>query len=97
QSVWFHEALKHAKNLILVDPRATAIANRANLWLQIRPGTDAALALGMMQVIINESLYDKEFVSNWTYGFNQLRERVQEYNPTRVSEITWIPEEKIIR
>ncbi len=78
-SVWFHESLKHAKNLILVDPRATSIANRANLWLPVRPGTDAALALGMMHVIIDESLYDKEFVSNWTHGFGQLKERVREY------------------
>ncbi len=97
QSVWFHESLKHAKNLILVDPRATSIANRANLWLQIRPGTDAALALGMMHVIINEELYDKKFVSKWTHGFNELRERVQEYAPGKASEITWIPEEKIVR
>ena len=96
-AVWFHESLKHAKNLILVDPRAASIANRANLWLALRPGTDAALALGMMNVIIIEGLYDKEFVSNWTYGFDQLKDRVQEYPPSKVAEITWIPEEKIVR
>ena len=95
--VWFLDSLKHAKNLILIDPRATSIANRANLWLQIRPGTDAALALGMMNVIINENIYDKEFVTNWTYGFDKLKERVQEYPPGRVAEITWIPEGKIIQ
>ena len=96
-AVWFFEALKHAKNLILVDPRATSIANKANLWLQIRPGTDAALALGMMNVIINENLYDKAFVSDWTHGFDKLKERVQEYPPAKVAEITWIPKEKIIQ
>lgn len=96
-AVWFFNALKHAKNLILVDPRATSIANRANLWLQIRPGTDAALALGMMHVIIKENLYDRDFVSQWTYGFEELRERVQEYPPAGVAEITWVPKEKIIR
>jgi anaerobic selenocysteine-containing dehydrogenase len=96
-AVWFFDALKHAKNLILVDPRATSIANRANLWLRIRPGTDAALALGMMHVIINEELYDKDFVSDWTHGFDELKERVQEYPPAKVSEITWIPKEKIIQ
>ncbi len=96
-AVWFLDSLKHAKNLILVDPRATAIANRANLWLQLRPGTDAALALGMLNVIINEGIYDKEFVSNWTYGFDKLRERVQQYPPEKVSEITWVPTEKIVR
>ena len=96
-AVWFFEALMHAKNLILVDPRATSIARRANLWLQLRPGTDAALALGMMHVIINENICDKEFVTNWTHGFDKLRERVQEYPPSRVAEITWVPAEKIVK
>ncbi|MFX1265489.1 MAG: molybdopterin-dependent oxidoreductase [Promethearchaeota archaeon] len=96
-AVWFLEALEKADNIILIDPRATRLAARANLWLKLRPGTDAALALGMMNVIINEGLYDKEFVQNWTYGFEQLRERVQEYPVDRVSQITWVPKEKIIQ
>lgn len=95
-AVWYLEAVEKAKNLIIVDPRATALTGRATHWLQLRPGTDAALALGMMNVIINENLYDKEFVANWTYGFEKLRERVQEYPPGKVAQITWIPEEKII-
>lgn len=94
--VWYLNALEKAKNFITVDPRATRLTHRANLWLQIRPGTDAALALSMMNVIINEELYDKEFVANWTYGFDKLRERVQEYPPEKVAEITWVPKEKII-
>jgi len=96
-AVWYLSALDKAKNFIIVDPRATRLAARANLWLQIRPGADAALALGMMNVIINEGLYDKEFVHNWTHGFDQLRDRVQEYHPRKVAEITWVPEEKIIK
>ncbi|MBI4332876.1 MAG: molybdopterin-dependent oxidoreductase [Chloroflexi bacterium] len=95
--VWFLDSLEHAKNLIVVDPRATGIAGRATHLLQLRPGTDAALALGMMNVIINEGLYDREFVANWTHGFDKLRERVQDYPPSKVAEITWIPEEKIVR
>jgi anaerobic selenocysteine-containing dehydrogenase len=95
-SVWFMDALDRARNLILIDPKATRLASRANLWLQLRPGTDAALALGMMNVIINERLYDEEFVSNWTHGFGKLRERVQEYTPGKVAEMTWVPKEKII-
>jgi anaerobic selenocysteine-containing dehydrogenase len=63
----------------------------------VRPGTDAALALGMLNVIINERLYCKDFVENWTYGFDKLRERVQEYPPERAAETTWIPQDKIIR
>jgi anaerobic selenocysteine-containing dehydrogenase len=94
---YFLKSLPHVKNLIVVDPRATAMTSRATLWLQIRPGTDAALLLGMMNVIINEGLYDKEFVENWTYGFDKLKERVQEYPPQRVAEITWVPEEKIVQ
>jgi anaerobic selenocysteine-containing dehydrogenase len=96
-AVWFMNSLNYVKNFIVIDPRATAITSRATLWLQVRPGTDGALALGMMNVIINEGLYDKEFVENWTYGFEKLKERVQEYPPSKVAEITWVPEEKIIQ
>lgn len=81
--------------LIVVDPRFTNLASKADIWLQVRPATDAALALGMLNVIINEELYDKEFVAEWTVGFDKLRERVQEYPPDKVAEITWVPEEKI--
>jgi len=94
---YFLNSLDHTKNLIVVDPRATAMTSRAALWLQVRPGTDAALLLGMMNVIINEGLYDKEFVENWTHGFDKLKAKVQEYPPNRVAEITWIPEEKIVQ
>jgi len=96
-AVWFLNSLDKAEHLILIDPRATRLAGRADLWLQVRPGTDAALALGMLNVIINEGLYDRDFVQNWTYGFEKLRERVQEYPPAKVAEITWIPADKIIK
>jgi anaerobic selenocysteine-containing dehydrogenase len=89
-AVWFLDSLKHVKNLIVIDPRETALSSRATLWLQIRPGTDAALALAMINVIINEGLYDKDFVENWAYGFENLKERVQEYTPERAAEITWL-------
>lgn len=91
-----NDAIKKGSRLIVVDPRRTRLAKQAEQWLQIRPGTDDALALGMINVIINEGLYDHEFVEKWCYGFEQLRGRVQEYNPHRVAEITWIPEEQII-
>ena len=94
---YFLKSLDHVKNIIVIDPRATAMTSRATVWLQPRPGTDTALLLGMMNVIINEGLYDKEFVENWTYGFEQLKQRVQQYPPHKVSEITWVPEEKIIQ
>jgi len=96
-AVWFLDALNKAEHFILIDPRATHLAHRADLWLRVRPGTDAALALGMLNVIIREGLVDKDFVENWTYGFDELKKRVQEYPPEKAAEITWIPQEKIIK
>lgn len=81
--------------LIVVDPRRTQTAEEADLWLQLRPGTDAALYMAMINVIITEELYDKEFVGKWTYGFDKLVERVSEYTPEKVAEITWVPADKI--
>jgi anaerobic selenocysteine-containing dehydrogenase len=93
---WFMRSLDYCKNLIIIDPRASAYATRANLWIQPRPGTDCALAQGMMNVIIEEELWDKEFVDNWTYGFEELRERVKEWTPEKVSNTCWIPKEHVI-
>jgi anaerobic selenocysteine-containing dehydrogenase len=92
----FKDAVRKGSKLIVIDPRKIDIADKAELYLQIRPGTDDALALGMMNIIINEDLYDKEFVEKWCYGFKELKERVQEYPLERVAKITGIPGEKII-
>ena len=81
--------------VIVVDPRQTKTAEIADIWLRIRPGTDTALALAWLNVIINEGLYNKEFVAEWTVGFEKLKDRVQEYSPQRVAEITGVPAEKI--
>jgi len=96
-AVWYMNSLRYVKNLIIIDPRETALSSRATLWLQIRPGTDAALALGMINIICKEGIYDKDFVTNWTYGFDKLQERAKEYPPDRVAEITWLDEEDIIK
>lgn len=93
---WLVDVMKQGSKLIVVDPKLTWLAARAEVWLQIRPGTDSALALGMINVIISEGLYDKEFVEKWCNGFEQLAARAAEYPVKRVSEITWIPEEKIL-
>jgi len=82
--------------MIVVDPRQTEMAKMADMWLQIRPGTDTALLMAWMHVIIERGLYDREFVDQWTYGFEQLRQRAAEYNPERVAGITWIPADQII-
>jgi anaerobic selenocysteine-containing dehydrogenase len=90
-------ALKNAgTKIIVIDPRRTAAAEVAEIWLQIRPQTDGALGLAWLNVIINEGLYDKEFVDRWTYGFDKLKQRVQEYTPEKIAEICWVPAEKII-
>lgn len=89
------EQLKSGTELIVVDPRRIDLVERARHWLQLRPGTDQALALGMLQVIIGESLYDKAFVEKWTHGFEDLRRQVEPYTPQRVSEITWVPPDLI--
>ncbi len=81
--------------LIVVDPRYTEPAQRADIWLQLRPGTDCALLMGMINVIINEGLYDREFVEKWCYGFDKLAERARDYPLEKVAEITWVPSEQI--
>jgi anaerobic selenocysteine-containing dehydrogenase len=91
----FRDCVSKGAKLIVVDPRRTETARKADIWLQIRPGADDALALSMMNVIINEDLYDKEFVERWTSGFDKLAERVQQYSPEWAQEITWIPTERI--
>ena len=90
-----HRGLAKGAKLIVVDPRLTGIASKADIWLQIRPGVDDALALGMLNVIINEGLYDKDFVDKWCIGFEELRQRVQEYPPERVARITWLDADDI--
>ncbi|NLO97492.1 MAG: molybdopterin-dependent oxidoreductase [Peptococcaceae bacterium] len=90
------DLMKRGTKIICVDPRITWLGTRAEHVLQLRPGTDTALALGLLNVIINEDLYDHDFVENWTYGFEELKQRVQEYPPEKVAEITWVPKEKII-
>lgn len=81
--------------IIAVDPRRTKTTDIADIWLQLRPGTDTALAMAWLNVIINEELYDKEFVENWTTGFDKLKERVQEYPPQKAAQITGVPADKI--
>ena len=89
------EAKKRGAKLIVIDPRRTETAKEADIHAQIRPNTDCALALGMLNVIINEQLYDKDFVDKWTVGFEQLVDHVQEYTPEKVAEITWVPPDMI--
>ncbi len=83
--------------LIVQDPRKSENAERADIWLPLRAGTDAAMSLGWLNVIINEELYDKAFVRDWTVGFEQLAERVRQYPLDRVSQITGVDAELIAK
>ena len=89
------DALKANSKIIVVDPRRTWLAKQAQVFLQLRPGTDDALALAMLNVIIEDRSYDKDFVDKWTFGFDQLAERVKRYTPEWAEPITWVPAEKI--
>jgi len=86
---------ENGAKIIVIDPRESDAVRHADLWLQIRPGTDCALALGMIHHIIEQELYDKIFVERYCHGFDELRERAGQYPIDRVARITWIPEEKI--
>lgn len=93
---WIVECMKRGSKLIVVDPMLTWLAAKADYWLQVRPGTDAALAMAMNDVIIKEDLYDHDFVEKWTTGFKEYAERVATMPAEKAAEITWVPKENII-
>ena len=92
---WVVDCMKRGTKAIVIDPRLTWLASRAELFLQIRPGTDGALALGMANYLVENDLYDREFVDLWCYGFEELAERARDYPLDEVAEITEIPAEEI--
>jgi anaerobic selenocysteine-containing dehydrogenase len=96
--VRIRNACQRGAKVIVIDHRRTEAvrATRAN-WIGIRPGTDGALALGMIHVVIEEELYDREFVEKWTAGFDDLKTYVAQFTPERVEAITWVPAEEIRR
>ncbi|RHW41504.1 nitrite reductase [Neobacillus notoginsengisoli] len=83
--------------LIIADPRETPIARRADVHLDLKPGTDLALANGIVNLLIESGYADEEFVNNHTNGFAELKELVKEFTPEYTSEITGVAPEKIIR
>ncbi|MGB7130974.1 MAG: molybdopterin-dependent oxidoreductase [Candidatus Sulfotelmatobacter sp.] len=84
------EARRKGAKLVVIDPYRTRTAACADWYLPINPGTDGALALAMMHVIIGEGLHDPDYVEKYTLGFEQLREKVKAYPPERVSQWTGI-------
>ncbi|MFG6589294.1 molybdopterin-dependent oxidoreductase [Sulfitobacter sp. MOLA879] len=89
-----HNAIRRAQQngakLIVLDPRRSENAEQADLWLRLRPGTDAAMCFGWLKVILDEELYDADFVARWTTGFDELKARVDEFPLDRVAEITGV-------
>lgn len=94
---FIQEARKQNAQVIVIDPAHTRTAKAADEWLPIRPGTDGALALALLHVIIAEELHDAEYVTAHSVGFEQLAERVQAWTPQRAQQITGIPAERITR
>jgi anaerobic selenocysteine-containing dehydrogenase len=90
------QARERGARIIAIDPIRTRTAALCDEWLGLRPGTDAALALGMMHVLLELGLEDHEYIAANTLGFDQLRERVQEYSPSRVGSITGLSEKTIV-
>jgi anaerobic selenocysteine-containing dehydrogenase len=88
-------AINRAEKLIVVDPRRIKPAEKADHWLQLRPGTDGALALAMINVIIAEDLIDHEFVDNYTVGYDRLAEHVKPFTPDWAAVITGLQAEDI--
>lgn len=85
------EARKRGAKVVVIDPVRTRTANAADWHIPIRPGTDGALALAMMNVIINEGLTDDDYIANYTVGYQQLAERVQQYTPEWAAAETGVP------
>lgn len=91
------EALSGGATLVVFDPRLSTTAAHANEWIPIKPGTDLAVALAMIHVIVNEELYDKEYVENYTHGFDELKAHVNKegYTPEWAEGISEVPAETI--
>lgn len=89
------KAKERGAKIIAIKPSAEPDVGKADIWVPIRPGTDAALALAMLYVVINEDLIDGNFVETWCYGYDQLKEHIQKYPPQWAEEITGISAEQI--
>ena len=81
--------------LIVVDPQRTDVAKLADMWIRIRPGADGALAAGVLKVIVEEALYDRDIVEHWTVGFERLRDEVARVSFEEVEKMTWVPRAQI--
>jgi len=92
---WVIDCMQRGMKLFVVDPQVTWLSAHAEKYIQLRPGTDGALGMALCNVMIQEDLYDHEFVENWCYGFDEFAERVATMPPEKAAEICWCDAEDI--
>ena len=90
------DLMKRGSKVIVIDPRVTWLATRAEYHLALRPGTDAAVGMGLLRVMIEEDLYDHEFVEKWCFGFDELAEACRPWTPEKVAEVSWVDPEVLV-
>ena len=95
-SYYVKEAVSKGAKLIVADPRKHELAKRADIFAQIKVGSDVAFLNGIMNVLINEDLYDRQFVENHCTGFEDLKTTVMSYPPEKAARISGVPAEKIV-
>ncbi len=91
----FERALDEGTKVIVVDPRKIDMASIADLWVRPRPNSDGALAMGLLKVIVEEKLYDEEFVADWCTGFDLLVDELKTFTLKDVEEVSWVPEDSV--
>ncbi len=91
------EARRNGAKLVVIDPYRTRTARVADWHIPINPGTDVALAMGLMHIIVRDGLHDEDYIARYSEGFDELQKRLPRYTPTQVSEWTGIPQDDIER
>ena len=90
------KAKERGAKIIAIKPSVEPDVGMADIWVPIRPGTDAALALAMLNIVVNENLIDQSFVEKWCYGYDKLKDHVQKYTPAWAENVTGVPSQQII-
>lgn len=91
------KSAKKGAKIVVIDVHKNQTGRLADWFIPIKPGTDSALALGIMHILFKENLHDEAFLSEYTVGYEELREHVKQYDPEKVSTITGVSTEDIYR
>lgn len=98
QGFWITDCMQRGgSKIVVVDPQVIWLAAKAEVFIQVRPGTDCAVALAMNHVILEEDLYDHDFVDRWCYGFDEFAQSCEEWTPERAAEVAWCDAEDIVK